>query len=112
MFEGTIWFIIKGIILTEVLTNAAREWKIFDVSRKWIKKVNFFKELLDCFACVSVWVGVLVVSYLSWFEIPLVTYALIFHRAACFINIAWLNLDWARANKEQDFIQKVSERRK
>lgn len=106
MIEGIV-FVIKGIILTEVLTNAAREWKIFDVPRKWIKKAMFFKELLDCFECSSVWIGGFVVSYLYWFEIPLVTYALIFHRAACFINIAWLNFDFSRANKEQDFQNKI-----
>jgi len=107
MIEWII-FLIKGIILTEVLTNAAREWKIFDRPRNWVKRrSNFFKELLDCFTCQSVWIAFFVVGYLSWFEIPLVTYALIFHRGACFLNSAWENADWARANKEQDFQDKI-----
>lgn len=107
MIDGIV-FVLKGIILTEVLTNVAREWKIFDRPRNWLKGRSwFFKELLDCFTCSSVWSAVFVVSYLYWFEIPLVTYALIFHRGACFINIAWLNADWARANREQDFQDKL-----
>jgi len=106
MSEWIIFF-IKGIILTEVVTNAAREWKIFDRPRNWVKRSWFFKELLDCFTCTSVWGGGFVVLYLSYFEVSLVTYALIFHRGACFINIAWLNADWTRANKEQDFQNKI-----
>ena len=102
-----IFFFIKGIILTEVITNATREWKIFDRPRNWVKRSWFFKELLDCFTCTSVWGGGFVVAYLSWFEIPLVTYGLIFHRGACFINIAWQNFDWTRANREQDFQNKL-----
>ena len=107
MIEWIIFF-IKGIILTEVLTNATREWKIFDRPRNWVKGRSwFFKELLDCFTCQSVHSGFFVAAYLLWFEIPLVTFALIFHRAACFINIAWQNFDWTRANKEQDFQNKL-----
>jgi len=106
MTEWIIFF-IKGIILTEVLTNAAREWKIFDRPRNWIKGCEFFKELLDCFTCTSVWCGAFVVFYLSWFEIPVFTYILIFHRGACFLNSAWENADWTRANKEQDFQDKL-----
>jgi len=102
-----IFFFIKGIILTEVITNVVREWKIFDRPRNWVKRSWFFKELLDCFTCTSVWGGGFVVLYLSYFEVSLVTYALIFHRGACFINIAWLNADWTRANKEQDFQNKI-----
>jgi len=103
-----IIFFIKGIILTEVATNVAREWKIFDRTRNWLKGRSwFFKELLACFTCVSVHCGFIVAAYLFWFEVPLVTYALIFHRAACFINIGWLNADAARANKEQDFQDKL-----
>jgi len=107
MIEGIV-FVLKGIILTEVVTNAAREWKIFDRPRNWVKGRSwFFKELLDCFTCQSVHSGFFVAAYLLWFEIPLVTFALIFHRAACFINIAWQNFDWTRANKEQDFQNKL-----
>ena len=106
MSEWIIFF-IKGIILTEVITNVVREWKIFDRPRNWVKRSWFFKELLDCFTCTSVWGGGFVVLYLSYFEVSLVTYALIFHRGACFINIAWLNADWTRANKEQDFQNKI-----
>ena len=108
MDAGIIWFIIKGVILTEVLTNAAREWKIFDRPRNWLKgRSNFFKELLDCFDCSSVWLGAFVVAYLLWFEVAFFTYILIFHRGACFLNSAWLNADWARANREQDFQNKI-----
>ena len=101
-------FILKGIILTEVLTNAAREWGIFDRQRKWIKsKSDFLRTLLDCFECSAVYAGLFVVLYLSYFEVVVITYALIFHRIACFIKIFYLNLDWIRANKEQDFQNKL-----
>jgi hypothetical protein len=42
-----------------------------------------------------------------FFEFYLLTWALIFHRLACFLNIAWLNFDAARANKEQDLAGKL-----
>ncbi len=101
-------FLFKGIILTEVLTNAVRKWGIFNRQREWVKsKSNFFRSLLDCFECTSIWCAFFVVLYLSYFEIIFITYALIFHRTACFINIVWLNFDWSRANKEQDFQNKL-----
>ena|SRR3990170_4542326 len=109
MVEG-IGFILKGVILTEVLTNAARSWEIFKHQREWVKKNGFFSRLLDCFECTSVWAGVFIFCYLTYFEFPVFTWAIIFHRAACFINQAWLHLDWSRANKEQDFMNKMQRR--
>lgn len=107
MVTGVI-FILKGIILTEVLTNAARTWGIFDDQRNWIKaRSNFLRRLLDCFECSSVWAAFLIIFYLRYFEFYPLTWALIFHRLACFLNIAWLNFDAARANKESDLARKL-----
>lgn len=103
-----ILFILKGLILTEVLTNAIRTWGIFDNQRDWVKaQSNFLRRLLDCFECTAVWAGFLVIIYLRYFDFYFVTWALIFHRLACFLNIAWLNFDAARANKEQDLARKL-----
>ncbi len=111
MDEG-IFFILKGIILTEVLTNAAREWGIFDGPRAWIKgRLDFGRRLLGCFECTSVWCGFFVVLYLSYLEIWPLSFALIFHRLACFLKVGFQNLDWRRANQEEDFMRKVSGRR-
>ena len=108
MVEGTIWFVIKGIILTEVLTNAAREWGIFDEPREWIKsKSNYIRRLLDCYECSALWTAFFVIFYLLYFEWFVLTYALIFQWAARFVQIIYLNLDWERANKEQDFQDKL-----
>ena len=102
-------FLFKGIILTEILTNAAREWEIFNKPRAWIKgRSDFARRLLGCFECSAVHSGVFVFLYLSYFEIGIVTYTLIFHRLACFIKIFYLILDWSRANKEEDFMRKIS----
>jgi len=101
MGEGIIWFLFKGIILTEVLTNALRSWEIFTPQRKWLKtQSDFLRRLLDCFECTSVWVGVVVIIYLTYFEVPLVTYALVFHRGACFIRNLYDLIDSYRAVKQ------------
>jgi len=102
-----IIFVLKGIILTEVFTNAARSWEIFKGPRERIKENGFFRRLLDCFECSSVWSGIFVVCYLMYFEIPILTWALIFHRAACFIQIGYLNFDLSRALKEDDLYKKL-----
>jgi len=107
MIDGIV-FVLKGILLTDVLARALKDWGIFETPRNWVKKKsNFFNKLLECDECVRVWTGFFVILYLIYFEWIVFTYALIFHRAACFINIVWLNADWARANKEQDFQNKL-----
>lgn len=107
MPEG-IFFFIKLFILTEILTNAVRTWGIFDGPRSWVKRrLTFFRKLLDCFECTSVWAGTFALAYLLWFEITFLTWVLIAHRVACFINIAYLNFDAARANKEEDLRRKL-----
>lgn len=109
MVEGAVWFVIKGVILTEVFTNAAREWGIFDSPRQWLKaRSRFLQKLLDCFECSSVWAAGFVFLYLSFLEVGIFTYALIFHRVACFIKVIYMNLDWMRAHREEDFMRKVS----
>jgi len=108
MVEGVVWFIIKGIILTDVLARALKDWKIFESPRNWLKqRAEFFNKLFACDECVRVWTALLVIFYLLHFEWSIFTFALIFYRAACFVNIAWLNLDASRANKEQDFQNKL-----
>ena len=99
---GFIIFLVKGIILTEVLTNAVREWKIFDPIRNPLKRISFFRELLDCFECTSVWVAFFVIVYLTRFEWTPFTYALIIHRFACFIKLVYNILDAYRAVKEKE----------
>jgi len=100
MVEGIV-FVFKGLILTEVLTRAARTWGIFDPLRSWLKfQSSFLRRLLDCFECTSVWAAALVVSYLMWFEVPLLTWLLIFHRLACFVQVVYDYLDALRAKKE------------
>ena len=102
------FIIIKGIILTEALSTALKDWKIFDTPRiKLQSKYSFFRDLFSCFQCISVWVAFFIICYLLYFEWPIFTWAIIFHRAATFIQNAWLILDWKRANAERDFIEKV-----
>ena len=111
--EETIIFILKGIILTDVFARVLRDWGIFDKPREWIKsKSNYIRRLLDCYECSAFWVSFFVIFYLLYFEWFILTYALVFQWAARFVQIIYLNLDWKRAHSEQDFIQKVSERRK
>ncbi len=102
------WFVLKGVILTEVLADAVREWGIFDKPRNWIKaRSAFAHSLLACPVCVTVHTGFWVFLYLRYLEVDPFTWTLIFHRVACFIKVLYLNLDWARANREEDFMQKV-----
>jgi len=100
MLSGAI-FLLKGLILTEVLTNALRSWGIFDPYRNKLKsKSLFLQRLLDCFECTSVWAGFFVVSYLLFFEWEPFTFALIFHRLACFLHLGYEFLDASRSVKE------------
>lgn len=95
-----ILFICKGIILTEVLTRAARNWMLFDGIRSHVKKVNFFRRLLDCFECTSVWAGAFVVLYLVYFEQYLITWTLLFAALARYLHTFYEWLEAARSVKE------------
>lgn len=99
MFENLI-FICKGIILTECLTRAARTWGIFDSIRSHVKKLDFFRRLLDCFECTSVWVGTFVVAYLVYFELDFITWALLFATLARYLHTFYEWLDASRSVKE------------
>ena len=100
MFDGII-FILKAAILTEALTNAVKNWGIFEIIRSKIKQINFFNNLLTCFECTSVWVSFFVIAYLMYFEWNYFTYVLIAHRLACFIQVFYQVLDVTRAVKEK-----------
>jgi hypothetical protein len=99
MLSG-ISVILTGVILTEVLTRAVRTWGIFDSIRRRVKKLDFFRRLLDCFECTSVWIGAGVVAYLLYFEFKPFTYLLIFCSLARWLNVVYEYLDASRAVKE------------
>lgn len=101
MVDGII-FVLKAVLLIESLTNAVKNWGIFDPIRERIRRINFFDSLLSCFECTSVWVSFFVIPYLLFFEITLFTYLMIFHRLACFINLFYQFLDVSRAKKEKE----------
>ena len=96
----TFSFILKGLILTEVLTRATRTWGIFDALRTRVKKLDFLRRLLDCFECTSVWVAFPVLLYLLYFEFRPFTYFMIFVFGARWINTLYEYLDALRAKKE------------
>lgn len=101
MVEGT-FFILKGLILTEVFSNAARTWGIFDRPRTSLKsRFSFLARLLDCFDCTSIWAAFFSVAYLLYFEYPLFTYALLFHWFARISHNLYDLLDAHRAVKEK-----------
>jgi hypothetical protein len=97
--EGIV-FAVKGIILTECLTRAARSWGIFDSLRSIVVRINFIRKLLDCFECTSVWVGAFVVLYIQFCEIPFLTYLLVFSSIARWLNVFYEYLDACRAARE------------
>ena len=99
MVEGLI-FIFKGLIITGVLTNAARTWSIFDAPRTTLKRNSFIRNLLDCFECTSVWAAFFTFFYLTSFEWAPFTYALIFHRLACILHEGYCLLEAVRSKKE------------
>jgi len=102
MVEGIIFW-AKAVILTEVFCNAARSWGIFDNIRSTITtKVDFFRRLLECFECTSVWAATFTIFYLTFFEVELFTYILIAHRLACFLHLGFEYGDAARAVKEKE----------
>ena len=101
---GITWlivFAVKGLILTECLTRAARSWGIFNGIREALKaKSGFLRRLLDCFECTSVWVGFFVFFYLFLFDFPPITFGLIFATLARYLHVFYEWLDAARAVKE------------
>ena len=102
MVEGII-FVLKGLILTDVLTSAARTWGIFESPRSFLKvRSSFLRGLLDCFDCTSVWAAFFAVSYLLYFEWPLFTYALMFHWFTRFSHTIYDLVDASRAIKEKE----------
>jgi len=102
------WIIIKGIMLTDVLARALKDWGIFDSQRNWVKRRSeFFNKLLACNECIRIWTAFFVIFYLLYFEWFLFTYALIFQWTACWAKIFYEIADAERANKEQDFQNKI-----
>ncbi len=95
-----IEFILKGIILTEVLTRAARTWGVFGSLRSIVVRINFIRKLLACFECTSVWAGAFIVLYLLYFEVEPITYLLIFCSLARWLNVVYEFIDASRAVKE------------
>jgi hypothetical protein len=101
MVEGIV-FIIKGLILTEVFSNAARVWGIFESPRTFLSsRSSFLRELLACFDCTSIWAAFFSTCYLLYFEWPLFTYALLFHWFARISHNFYDLLDAHRAIKEK-----------
>ena len=95
-----ILFICKGVLLTEVLTRAIRTWGIFEDLRQLFTMIDFFKRLLACFECTSIWVASFVTLYLLYFEWPILSYLLIFSALARYLHTGYELLDAARAVKE------------
>ena len=107
MFEDFI-FILKGIILTDVFARALKDWGIFETPRNWIKKKSgFLNKLLVCDECVRLWTAFLAIFYLFYFEWYILTYALILQWLACWARLFYEIADAERANKEQDFQDKL-----
>ncbi len=102
MLEGIIW-LVKGIILTCVLTNAMHRWGIFNPLRAFLKtRSTIFCRLLSCYECCSVWAAFLVFSYLFFLDTSLITYPLIFQWVATNLRILLDLLDAKRAVKEKE----------
>lgn len=100
MVEGIVW-LLKAVILTEGLTTAARSWGVFDKPRSRVKMASpFFRRLLDCFECTSVWAAAFVFLYLVYFEWDFLTYTLLFARISLYLRTVYELLDASRAVKE------------
>lgn len=100
--------IIKGIILCDVFARALKDWGIFDSPRNWVKrKSEFINKLLSCNECTRIWSAFFVIFYLLFFECFIITYILIFQWFACWACLFYEIIDAARANREQDFQDKL-----
>ncbi len=103
--EGIIWLtffaLFKGVILTDALTAMARTWGIFNPIRNQVKCISFFRRLLDCYECTSVWAAGFVILYFNYFEIQWLTWLLILHRLAFYVSKIYELLDASRAVKEK-----------
>lgn len=89
---------VKGIILTEALTHAARSWGIFDAVRSRITASSeFARRLLSCFECTSVWISAAVFAYLYFLDFWPITAIIIFQRLATIANIVINLVDAHRA---------------
>ena len=107
MIEGIV-FVCKGIILTDVFARALKDWGIFETPRNWVKqRSEFINKLLACNECTRVWTAFFAIFYLLYFEWVIITYALIFQWLACWTQICYEIVDAERANKEQDFQNKI-----
>ncbi len=96
MVEG----IIFGIIITDVLVRAIRSWGIFDPIRDRLKQNDFFRRLLSCYECTSVWVACFVAIYIFYINLPILTYFLVIIGLAKWFNTLYEWLDASRAKKE------------
>jgi hypothetical protein len=84
------------IIATEALVELICKAEILNRPRYWIQsRCWFFKELLSCPYCVSVWVGMFV-ALLLWIDntyVFIVIYGLCFHRLSNFLHLLF---SWVR----------------
>lgn len=92
-------FIAKAVVLTEALTHAVKSWGILEPARARLSgEIQFFKRLLSCFECVSVWTAAAVFVYLYFLDIQAVTYIIIFQRVATVLHIGVDFVDALRAS--------------
>lgn len=91
-------FWLKGGLLTEALTHAARSWGIFDGVRSSIAlRSVFFSRLIACFECTSIWIAAGVFTYLYLLDFRPITFIIITARLATFAHIVIDLVDASRA---------------
>lgn len=94
-----IIFILKGILLTEALTHAARSWGIFDGIRlRLTDRFDFFRRLLACFECSAVWFSGAVFIYLVFLDTWPITFIIIISRLATLAHMLIDLVDALRAS--------------
>jgi hypothetical protein len=95
--------ILMMIVVTEALVELICHARIFDSTRNKIKEINwFFKELLDCPYCLSVWAGLLSAALYSNLDVwPVRIFCIIiaFHRLSNVLHLAYKILLDANLNQ-------------
>jgi len=71
------------IIVTEALVELICKAEIFERPRNWVKSWGWFtRELFECYYCMSVWVGIIVVTlyYIDNIYLNILALGIVSHR--------------------------------
>jgi hypothetical protein len=98
-----IFRLILFIITVEAITEIAINSELWETPREWLKKRGwFFKSLLSCGWCFSMWVAWGLYGFLYWTEAWWILFPFVAHRASNYLHVAYESMRRTQWQKIED----------